>query len=56
MRASSQCRFFPRACIGSCRDALAIAADSEAKLVLTTAKMNRQSEDLFKRAPELGKP
>ena len=34
---------------------LAIAADSEAKFVLTTAKILRQSEDLFKRAPELKK-
>jgi acyl transferase domain-containing protein/acyl-CoA synthetase (AMP-forming)/AMP-acid ligase II/NADPH:quinone reductase-like Zn-dependent oxidoreductase/acyl carrier protein len=34
---------------------LAIAADSEAKLVLTTAKIQRQAEDLFKRAPELKK-
>ena len=34
---------------------LAIAADSEAKFVLTTAKIRRQSEDLFKRAPELKK-
>ena len=34
---------------------LAIAADSEAKFVLTTAKMRRQAEDLFKRAPELKK-
>jgi acyl transferase domain-containing protein/acyl-CoA synthetase (AMP-forming)/AMP-acid ligase II/acyl carrier protein len=34
---------------------LAIAADSEAKLILTTAKIHRQSEDLFKRAPELKK-
>jgi acyl transferase domain-containing protein/acyl-CoA synthetase (AMP-forming)/AMP-acid ligase II/NADP-dependent 3-hydroxy acid dehydrogenase YdfG/acyl carrier protein len=32
---------------------LAIAADSEAKFVLTTAKIRRQAEDLFKRAPEL---
>ena len=32
---------------------LAIAADSEAKFVLTTAKLNRQSNDLFKRAPAL---
>jgi len=32
---------------------LAIAADAEATLVLTTAKIHRQSEDLFKRAPEL---
>lgn len=32
---------------------LAIAADSEAKLILTTAKILGQSEDLFKRAPEL---
>ena len=32
---------------------LAIAADSEANIILTTAKMQRQSEDLFKRAPEL---
>jgi acyl transferase domain-containing protein/acyl-CoA synthetase (AMP-forming)/AMP-acid ligase II/acyl carrier protein len=32
---------------------LAIAADSEAALILTTAKIHRQSEDLFKRAPEL---
>jgi len=34
---------------------LAIAADSEAKFVLTTAKIRRQAEDLFKRAPELRK-
>jgi phthiocerol/phenolphthiocerol synthesis type-I polyketide synthase C len=34
---------------------LAIAADSEAKFVLTTAKLRGQSEDLFKRAPELKK-
>ncbi len=34
---------------------LAIAADSEAKFVLTTAKIRRQAEDLFKRAPELKK-
>jgi acyl transferase domain-containing protein/acyl-CoA synthetase (AMP-forming)/AMP-acid ligase II/acyl carrier protein len=34
---------------------LAITADSEAKLILTTAKIHRQSEDLFKRAPELKK-
>ena len=34
---------------------LAIAADSEAKFVLTTAKLRGQSEDLFKRAPELSK-
>jgi acyl transferase domain-containing protein/acyl-CoA synthetase (AMP-forming)/AMP-acid ligase II/acyl carrier protein len=34
---------------------LAIATDSEAKFVLTTAKIRRQSEDLFKRAPELKK-
>ncbi len=34
---------------------LAIAADSEAKFVLTTAKIQRQAEDLFKRAPELKK-
>ena len=32
---------------------LAIAADSEARFVLTTAKIQRQAEDLFKRAPEL---
>jgi acyl transferase domain-containing protein/acyl-CoA synthetase (AMP-forming)/AMP-acid ligase II/acyl carrier protein len=32
---------------------LAIAADSQAKFVLTTAKIRRQAEDLFKRAPEL---
>jgi len=32
---------------------LAIAADSEARFVLTSAKLGRQSEDLFKRAPEL---
>ncbi len=32
---------------------LAIATDSEAKFVLTTGKLRRQSEDLFKRAPEL---
>jgi acyl-CoA synthetase (AMP-forming)/AMP-acid ligase II len=32
---------------------LAIAADSEAKFVLTTAKNLGQSEDLFKRAPAL---
>jgi acyl transferase domain-containing protein/acyl-CoA synthetase (AMP-forming)/AMP-acid ligase II/NADPH:quinone reductase-like Zn-dependent oxidoreductase/acyl carrier protein len=34
---------------------LAIANDSEAKIVLTTAKIRRQAEDLFKRAPELKK-
>src|SRR3984885_8102556 len=34
---------------------LAIAADSEAKFVLTTAKIRQQAEDLFKRAPELKK-
>ena len=34
---------------------LAIAADSEAKFVLTTAKIHRQAQDLFKRAPELKK-
>ncbi len=34
---------------------LAIAADSEAALVLTTSKIRRQAEDLFKRAPELKK-
>jgi acyl transferase domain-containing protein/acyl-CoA synthetase (AMP-forming)/AMP-acid ligase II/acyl carrier protein len=34
---------------------LAIAADSEAKFVLTTQKICGQSEDLFKRAPELKK-
>jgi len=34
---------------------LAIAADSEAKFVLTTAKISGQAEDLFKRAPELKK-
>jgi acyl transferase domain-containing protein/acyl-CoA synthetase (AMP-forming)/AMP-acid ligase II/acyl carrier protein len=34
---------------------LAIAADSEPKFVLTTAKIRRQAEDLFKRAPELKK-
>ena len=34
---------------------LAIAADSEAKFMMTTAKIQRQSEDLFKRAPELKK-
>ncbi|HTC64496.1 MAG TPA: SDR family NAD(P)-dependent oxidoreductase [Candidatus Saccharimonadales bacterium] len=34
---------------------LSIAADSEAKLILTTAKIHGQSEDLFKRAPELSK-
>jgi acyl transferase domain-containing protein/acyl-CoA synthetase (AMP-forming)/AMP-acid ligase II/acyl carrier protein len=34
---------------------LSIAADSEAKLILTTAKIHAQSEDLFKRAPELSK-
>lgn len=34
---------------------LAIAADSEARFVLTTAKIQRQGEDLFKRAPELKK-
>src|ERR1700688_3034090 len=34
---------------------LAIAADSEARFVLTTAKIWRQAEDLFKRAPELKK-
>ncbi|HEX3372335.1 MAG TPA: AMP-binding protein, partial [Candidatus Acidoferrales bacterium] len=32
---------------------LAIAADSQATLLLTTVKIHRQSEDLFKRAPEL---
>jgi phthiocerol/phenolphthiocerol synthesis type-I polyketide synthase C len=32
---------------------LAIAADSEAKFVLTTAKLQRQAGDLFKRAPAL---
>ena len=32
---------------------LAIAADSEAKFVLTTAKLKRQANDLFKRAPAL---
>jgi acyl transferase domain-containing protein/acyl-CoA synthetase (AMP-forming)/AMP-acid ligase II/NADPH:quinone reductase-like Zn-dependent oxidoreductase/acyl carrier protein len=34
---------------------LAIAGDSEAKFVLTTSKIRRQAEDLFKRAPELKK-
>jgi acyl transferase domain-containing protein/acyl-CoA synthetase (AMP-forming)/AMP-acid ligase II/NADP-dependent 3-hydroxy acid dehydrogenase YdfG/acyl carrier protein len=34
---------------------LAIAADSEARFVLTTAKLRRQSEDLCERAPELKK-
>ncbi len=34
---------------------LAIAADSEARFVLTTMKIQRQAEDLFKRAPELKK-
>ncbi|HLJ24240.1 MAG TPA: SDR family NAD(P)-dependent oxidoreductase [Candidatus Acidoferrales bacterium] len=34
---------------------LSIVADSEAKLVLTTAKIRRQADDLFKRAPELKK-
>jgi len=34
---------------------LAIAADSESKFVLTSAKMRKQSDDLFKRAPELKK-
>jgi acyl transferase domain-containing protein/acyl-CoA synthetase (AMP-forming)/AMP-acid ligase II/NADPH:quinone reductase-like Zn-dependent oxidoreductase/acyl carrier protein len=34
---------------------LAIATDSEARFVLTTAKIRRQAEDLFKRAPELKK-
>ena len=34
---------------------LAIAADSEARFVLTSAKIRRQAEDLFKRAPELKK-
>ena len=34
---------------------LAIARDSEAKFVLTTSKIRRQAEDLFKRAPELKK-
>lgn len=34
---------------------LAIAADSEAKFVLTTTRIQGQSEDLFKRAPELNK-
>jgi acyl transferase domain-containing protein/acyl-CoA synthetase (AMP-forming)/AMP-acid ligase II/NADPH:quinone reductase-like Zn-dependent oxidoreductase/short-subunit dehydrogenase/acyl carrier protein len=34
---------------------LAIAADSESKFVLTNAKMRRQADDLFKRAPELKK-
>ena len=34
---------------------LGIAQDSEAKFVLTTAKIRVQSEDLFKRAPELKK-
>jgi acyl transferase domain-containing protein/acyl-CoA synthetase (AMP-forming)/AMP-acid ligase II/NADPH:quinone reductase-like Zn-dependent oxidoreductase/short-subunit dehydrogenase/acyl carrier protein len=32
---------------------LAIAGDSDAKLVLTTAKLKRQAEDVFKRAPAL---
>lgn len=34
---------------------LAIAADAEAKFVLTTGKVRGQSEDLFKRAPALKK-
>jgi acyl transferase domain-containing protein/acyl-CoA synthetase (AMP-forming)/AMP-acid ligase II/acyl carrier protein len=34
---------------------LAIAADCDAKFVLTTTKIRGQSEDLFKRAPELKK-
>ncbi|HEV2521761.1 MAG TPA: SDR family NAD(P)-dependent oxidoreductase [Candidatus Acidoferrales bacterium] len=34
---------------------LAIAADSEPKFALTTARIRGQSEDLFKRAPELQK-
>ena len=34
---------------------LAIAEDSEAKFALTTAKIRRQAEDLFKRTPELKK-
>ena len=34
---------------------LAIVADSEANFLLTTAKIQRQAEDLFKRAPELRK-
>jgi acyl transferase domain-containing protein/acyl-CoA synthetase (AMP-forming)/AMP-acid ligase II/NADPH:quinone reductase-like Zn-dependent oxidoreductase/short-subunit dehydrogenase/acyl carrier protein len=34
---------------------LAIAADSEAKFALTTARIRAQSEDLFRRAPELEK-
>ena len=34
---------------------LAIAADSDARFVLTTAKIRRQAEDLCKRAPELKK-
>ena len=34
---------------------LAIAADCEARFVLTTAKIRRQAEDLFKRAPEIKK-
>ncbi len=34
---------------------LAIAADSGAKFVLTTAKLKRQADDLFKRAPALQK-
>lgn len=34
---------------------LAIASDSEAKFVLTTARIKGQCEDLFKRAPELKK-
>src|SRR5579863_1137018 len=34
---------------------LAIAADSEARFVLTTSKIRRQAEDLFARAPELKK-
>ena len=34
---------------------LAIAADSEAKFVFTTARIQSQSEDLFPRAPELKK-
>jgi acyl transferase domain-containing protein/acyl-CoA synthetase (AMP-forming)/AMP-acid ligase II/acyl carrier protein len=34
---------------------LSIAEDSEAKFALTTAKIRRQSDDFFKRAPELKK-
>ena len=34
---------------------LAVAEDSEARFALTTAKIRRQTHDLFKRAPELKK-